>query len=453
MLLERRRTGKQRRTGETCPGTERTLSMTTTPERKPQQEPRPWPQRWQRFEHIAHSTPQIQFTALMGLVSDPQGLDASFDAQPGNKAAGVDGMRKAHYAEHLQERLQGLSQRLKQGAWRPAPVRRVYIPKANGGRRPLGIPSFEDRIVQDRLSRLLQAIWEPEFRDCSYGFRPGRNAHQALERLRQVLVGGATQWVVEADIQGFFDHVQHEHLMRFVGHRIKDRGVLRLIRRLLKAGVQHDGHWQATEAGTPQGGLVSPVLANIYLHYVLDTWFEKKFAAQCKGRATLVRYADDFVACFTHEGDARQFAQALIERLAQFGLQVEPSKTQLLAFGSKTQRAHAQPQRQVQACELECEQRHGASFNFLGFTHYMSRTRAGAYTVGRCTQRQRFARKLRQYADRLKALRVQGTDAMLRYTRQHLTGWMAYYAISGNLRSVRAYVYWASRHLSTPIEN
>jgi group II intron reverse transcriptase/maturase len=411
--------------------------MTTEPERNEQQSSmqEQWQQRFEGFEHVARGNPRLRFNALMGLVSNPHGLRISFEAQPGNKAAGVDGVRKTEYAQQLDERLQSLSRRLRTLGWRPHPARRVFIPKANGGRRPLGIPSFEDRIVQDRLARILQAIWEPEFRDCSYGFRPGKSAHQALGRLHQVLTSGATQWVVEADIQGFFDSVSHEQLMRFVQHRVSDRGVLRLIRRLLKAGVQHDGHWQASEMGTPQGGLVSPVLANIYLHYVLDLWFEKRFAAQCAGRATLVRYADDFVACFTHEADARHFAQALRERLAEFGLQVEPSKTALLAFGSNAAAAARATGTRV------------ASFNFLGFTHYVSRTRGGRFTVGRSTQRQRFARKLRSFADRLKALRFVGTLAMLRYARQHLAGHLAYYAVSGNLRAVRAYVFWASRHL------
>ena len=268
-----------------------------------------------RFTQWAQQEPQPRYNALMGMLTDPQGLRESFDKQPGNKAAGADGVRKADYAANVNSKLELLSGKLRSLSWRPSPARRVYIPKANGKVRPLGIPSFEDRIVQDRLAGILQAIWEPQFRDCSYGFRPQRNAHQALKRLGEIITNERTQWLVEADIKGFFDNVSHEWLMKFLAHRINDPVLLRVIRRLLKAGVLEDGQYQASEAGTPQGGLVSPVLANIYLHYVLDVWFEKRFARHCRGRARLVRYADDFVGCFTHEEDAQRFRQELIHGL------------------------------------------------------------------------------------------------------------------------------------------
>jgi RNA-directed DNA polymerase len=221
-----------------------------------------------RFTQWARESPQRQYTALMGMLCDPEGLNASFERQPSNKARGVDGMRKAEYAKGLTERLVDLSARLRRLGYRPQPVRRVYIPKASGkGRRALGVPCFEDRLVQDRASAILQAIWEPEFRDCSYGFRPERNAHQALKRLAEITTVKRTQWIVEADIKGFFDHVTHYHLRRFLAHRIADPCFLRIIDRFLKAGVLEDGVFSASVEGTPQGGLVSPVLANIYLHY------------------------------------------------------------------------------------------------------------------------------------------------------------------------------------------
>src|SRR5450631_409044 len=211
-----------------------------------------------RFTQWARESPQRQYNALMGMLFDPDGLSASFERQAGRKAPGVDGIRKADYAEGLEDRLLDLSARLRRLGYRPRPVRRVYIPKASGkGRRALGVPSFEDRIVQDRASRILQAIWEPEFRDCSYGFRPGRNAHQALKRLAEIITVERTQWIVEADIKGFFDHVTHSDLLRFLAHRIADRRFLRIIERFLKAGVLEDGVLSASEEGTPQGGLVS----------------------------------------------------------------------------------------------------------------------------------------------------------------------------------------------------
>lgn len=204
-----------------------------------------------RFTQWVREQPQRKYNALMGMLFDPQGLHASFERQAGSKAPGVDGMRKTAYAVGLPERLADLSVRLRRLGYRPKPVRRVYIPKANGGRRALGVPSFEDRLVQDRLSGILQAIWEPEFRECSYGFRPQRNAHQALKRLAEIITRGRTQWIVEADIKGFFDNVSHDHLRRFLVHRIADPRLLRIIERFLKAGVMEDGVISASDQGTP----------------------------------------------------------------------------------------------------------------------------------------------------------------------------------------------------------
>lgn len=389
-----------------------------------------------RFTQWAREAPQKRYTSLMGMLCDPAGLHASFERQPGNKAAGVDGMKKADYGVEVEARLTALATRLRRMAYRPQPARRVYIPKANGGTRPLGIPCFEDRIVQDRLAGILGAIWEPEFRDCSYGFRSGRNAHQALKRLGEIVTTSGTQWLVEADIKGYFNHVSHEWMMRFLAHRIADPNLVRVIRRFLKAGVMEDGVLQASEEGTPQGGLVSPVLANIYLHYVLDVWFEKRFAPACRGRAYLVRYADDFVACFTTEADARQFHEELIARLVQFGLEVEPSKTALIRFGGQAYKHSRQP-----------GQSKAATFNFLGFTHFVGRSRRGRFMVGRKTQRERMTKKLKDFGERLRKLRTQGGKAMMTYARQHLRGHLAYYAVSGNSRSLRQYFYAASRIL------
>ena len=390
-----------------------------------------------RFTQWARESPQRQYTALMGLLSDPEGLHASFERQAANKACGVDGMRKVDYAEGAEERLAELSARLRRLGYRPKPVRRVYIPKASGkGRRALGVPSFEDRIVQDRASQILQAIWEPEFRDCSYGFRPERNAHQALKRLAEIITVERTQWIVEADIKGFFDHVTHAHLLRFLAHRIADPRFLRTIRRFLKAGVLEDGVLSASEQGTPQGGLVSPVLANIYLHYVLDVWFEKRYAKSCRGKAGLVRFADDFVACFQREEDAKRFMLELNTRLAEFDLEAEPSKTAMFRFGD--------------AARARCKQdglRRPQCFTFLGFTHYVGRSRSGRFVVGRKTQGERIRKKLKALSTRLSRLRTQGGRAMMEYVRQHLQGHIQYFGVSGNSRSLRQYVYSARRLL------
>jgi group II intron reverse transcriptase/maturase len=216
------------------------------------------------FTQWARDNPQRKYNSLLGMLFDPDGLNESFERQAANKAPGVDGMRKADYGgDGLPERLNDLSARVRRLGYRPKPVRRVFIPKSNGGRRALGIPSFEDRIVQDRTSLILQAIWEPEFRECSYGFRPGRNAHQALKRLTEIIKIERTQWIVEADIKGFFDNVNHDHLRRFLAHRISDTRLLRIIDRFLKAGVLEDGVFNASEQGTPQGGLVTPLTQRI----------------------------------------------------------------------------------------------------------------------------------------------------------------------------------------------
>ena len=372
----------------------------------------------------------------MGILCDPEGLQESFRQQPNNKAPGTDGIRKADYTHGLEERLSTLSRQLRRLAYRPNPVRRVYIPKGDGKVRPLGIPCFEDRIVQDRLAGILQAIWEPEFRDCSYGFRPGRNTHQALKRLGQIITWEHTQWLVEADIKGFFNNVDHSWLMKFLEHRISDPVLLRIIRRFLKAGVMEDGMFYASESGTPQGGLVSPVLANIYLHYVLDLWFEKRFARSCRGRAELVRYADDFIACFTYEEDAKRFQKELSKRLAQFALEVEPSKTKMLRFGSQAKQ--------------ECARagiKHPPTFDFLGFTHYVTESRSKRFMVGRKTQGTRIQKKLKAVSIQLAQLRSKGGRAMMDYVKRHVQGHIAYYGVSGNSRSLKTYIYHISRLL------
>jgi len=376
-----------------------------------------------------------QFTALMGILCDPVELADSFKRVK-NKAPGIDGVRKPDYAVNLDEKLLNLSGKLKRLGYRPQPVKRVYIPKGRNERRPLGIPAFEDRIVQDRLSQIMQTIWEPEFLDCSYGFRPGRNAHQALRRISQIITCEQTQFVVDADIKGFFDNVDHDWMMRFIGHRIKDPKFKRIVHRFLKAGVMKDGVVYAVEEGTPQGGLVSPVLANIYLHYVLDLWFKKRFARQCPGKAFLVRYADDFVVCCQSEQAAKQFLDEVKERLAKFGLELSMEKTRIQRFGSGAKRN----------CHRDGDRR-PRTFNFLGFTHYVTKSRSGHFKVGRKTERGRFAKKLAALNVRMSQMRLAGGKAMMKYFVMHMRGHYQYYGVSDNLSSLRRYNYAASHIL------
>ena len=293
---------------------------------------------------------------------------------------------------------------------------------------PLGVPAFEDRIVQDRLSQILQAIWEPEFLDCSFGFRPNRGALNVLKRMDGILMKERTNFVFEADIKGFFNHVDHEWLLRFLKHRIKDERFVRTIQRFLKGGIMEDGVTRACEEGTPQGGLISPVLSNIYLHYVLDLWFERKFAKSCLGKAFLVRYADDFLVFFEYEQDALHFKDALCLRLRKFNLEIEPTKTQMLPFGVRNS-----------ACISRKERTSPRTFNFLGFTHFITRSRKGRLIVGRKTQRERMWRKLKELKIKIRELRTEGTHAMVDYMILHVRGHLAYYGVSGNMKSLERY--------------
>ena len=377
-----------------------------------------------RIAQRAREHPKEKFTSLMKRVTDSAVLRASYESLPGRKAPGIDGINKERYGEKLEENLTDLSARIRRMAYRPKAVRRVYIPKQNGGKRPLGIPAFEDRMVQDRMSQVLNAIWESEFRGCSYGFRRNRSAHGALRAVHEAFMREDMQYLVEADIKGFFNHVNHERLMQCLELRIADPRFLRLIRRFLKSGVIEDGAFTATEEGTPQGGLISPVLSNIYLHYALDLWFEKRFVKSCRGRARLIRYADDFIACFTSQEDAERFYRELPKRLAEFSLELEATKTKLMAFGSRQ----------------NLDKRSG-TLNFLGFTHYGTRSRKGRYKVGRKTEKARMRKKLKVASEKLQKLRPCGVKAMVRYIRQHLQGHMQYYGVSENSDSLREYLF------------
>lgn len=382
-----------------------------------------------RFTQGAKEKPQRRFTALMGLLAAVEGLADSFHRQPSRKAVGVDGVDKFAYAQKREANLADLSARLKRMGYRPKPSRRVYIPKTNGGKRPIGIPSFEDRLVEDRPSRILQGIWEPEFCECSYGFRPDRSAHEALARLDYIITMEKTQWLYEADLKNFFGSVSHKHLMRFIGHRIGDKNLLRLIRRFLKAGVLEDGATYAVEKGTPQGNLVSPVLSNIFLHYTLDVWFEQRFAKTCRGKAYLVRYAE-------WESDARAVEQALKERLTEFSLEVEPNKTALIRFGY--------------TAPLLCKKdgrRRTARLNLLGFTHYMRVRKNGYIQLCRKTRAGRLRRSLSELGARLSRLRLQGQQAMQQHVLLHLRGHRECFGINGNARSLNEYFFQVERIL------
>src|SRR5207253_3363477 len=308
---------------------------------------------------------KLKFVNLYYLMNEEL-LLLCFQRLSENKAAGIDKVTKEQYAEKLEANLKELVSRLQRMAYRPQPVRRVYIPKAGSQkRRPLGIPCLEDKLVQSALARILGAIYEADFIENSYGFRPGRSCHDALRELSQTVEWEGTNYIAEVDIKGFFDNVTHDWMMKMLGHRIADQRVLRLVKRFLKSGVMEQEQIRASDEGVPQGGSISPVLANVYLHYALDLWFEKVYRKSCKGKAKLIRYADDFVVCFQNREDATRFPAALAERLSKFGLEVEPTKTKVLEFGRDAERnARARGERP-------------GTFEFLGVTHYCSRTKDG----------------------------------------------------------------------------
>lgn len=389
-----------------------------------------------RIAEKASREPRFQFTSLFHLMNEEL-LLGCFERLRNDAAAGIDGVTKADYTANLAENLHDLVNRLHRMAYRPLPVRRVYIPKPGStNHRPLGIPALEDKLVQAGLVRILQAVYEQDFMDDSYGFRPNRGCHDALRALSRTVENRPVNWIVEADIRGFFDNVDHDRLMAFVAHRMGDQRIQRYIRRFLKAGIQEDGAWRASERGTPQGGVISPLLANLYLHYTLDLWFQRRFQRTCAGGARLIRYADDFVVCFQREDDARRFRLELEQRLEQFGLAVAPEKTKVIAFG-----AQAQQWAKAQGVKLE-------TFDFLGFTHYGSRSRNGKrFRMKRKTIGKRFTAKLKVYKEWLKANRTLPTPEILRKTAAKLRGHYAYYGVTDNIKRLQAFAYETQRML------
>ncbi len=390
----------------------------------------------QRIAKKASEDKQCQFTSLFHLMNKSLLLEC-FTALKGKAASGIDNITKEHYATDLEANLEKLVTRLHQMAYRPQPVLRVYIAKPGSDKqRPLGIPTLEDKLVQAGLVKILTAIYEQDFINDSYGFRPARGCHDALRALSQTVENHPVNTIVEADIKGFFDNVEQEQLMSFIKHRIADKRILRYIKRFLKAGIQEDGKHQATEIGTPQGGVISPLLANIYLHYTLDLWFEKRVKRECQGYARLIRYADDYVACFEQAADAKQFKADMETRLNQFHLEVAPEKTKLFEFGM-----FAKSKAKVRG-------ERAATFNFLGFTHYCSRSRDGSrFRMKRKTVSQRLSAKLVIFKEWLRANRTLPTVDILKITAAKLRGHFAYYGVTDNSRSINSFAFLVTRLL------
>ena len=380
-----------------------------------------------RVREVAERQKEARFTALLHHVTLDLLREAFLDLKR-RAAAGVDGVTWKDYAPDLEEKLQDLHARVHRGAYRAKPSRRVYIPKADGRQRPLGIAALEDKIVQRAVVEVMNSIYEVDFLGFSYGFRPGRNQYQALDALAVGILRKKVNWVLDADIRGYFDTIDHEWLMKFVEHRIGDRRVLRLIRKWLKAGVMEECEWRASEVGSPQGATVSPLLANIYLQHVFDLWIQWWRSRHARGKVIVVRYADDIVVGFQHRSDATRFRSELDARFAKFGLKLHPEKTRLLEFGRYA--AERRAERGVGKPE---------TFDFLGLTHICGRTRSGDFLLVRRTSRKRMAAKLRWVADELMRRRHLSIKKQGLWLQRVVGGYFLYHSVPTNVQTLQQF--------------
>jgi group II intron reverse transcriptase/maturase len=380
-----------------------------------------------RVRQAARKDRKQRFTALLHHIYDIERLRAAYLAVERGAAAGVDGETWQHYGESLEENLRDLSERLKRGAYRAKPVRRAYIPKVGkpGALRALGVPALEDKIVQRATVEMLNAIYEQDFLGFSYGFRPERGQHQALDALTVGLMTRKVNWVIDADIRAFYDTLERGWLVKFVEHRVGDQRVVRLIQKWLSAGVLEDGERIQTEAGTVQGSSISPLLSNIYLHYVFDLWVHRWRQKQARGHVIVTRFADDFIVGFEHRVEAEQFLAELRERFAKFGLELHPEKTRLLEFG----RHAAENRRRDGLGKPE-------TFNFLGFTHICGKTRKGRFTVLRRTMRQRLQAKLKEVKTELRRRMHEAIPVVGQWLRSVVAGHVRYYGVPMNSRAI-----------------
>lgn len=384
----------------------------------------------QRIAEAARRYPERAFTTLAHHI-DIDWLREAHRRTRKDGATGIDGQTASEYAANLDGNLQSLLDRFKSGAYRAPPVRRVHIPKGSDGKqtRPIGIPTFEDKVLQRAVTMLLEAIYEQDFLDCSYGFRPGRSAHQALEAVRDATMPVGGGWVLEVDIRKFFDSLDHGDLLEIVRRRVRDGVLLRIIGKWLNAGVMVEGSVEHPESGTPQGGVVSPLLANVYLHEVVDLWFRRDVLPRLKGRARLVRYADDMVLVFSREDDARRVFDVLPKRFGKFGLSLHPEKTRLIDFRRRDRGNPAGP----------------GSFDFLGFTHHWGTSLRGSWLVKQRTAKDRFSRALHRIRQWCRAHRHDPLRVQQQALAQKLRGHYGYFGVTSNYRALERF-YRETRH-------
>ena len=381
----------------------------------------------QRVGERAKEKKQEQFVNLLSHIKVPL-LREAYQRLEKNAAAGVDGETWAQYGENLDARLTALQDRVHRGSYHPLPVRRVHIPKTDGQTRPLGIPALEDKVLQQAVRMVLEPIYEADFLGFSYGFRPQRSQHKALDAL-YVALGVRSNWVLDVDIRSFFDTIDHGWLRTFIEHRIGDTRLVRLLLKWLKAGVMEEGKLRAVEAGTPQGGIISPLLANVYLHYALDLWVQQWRKQNARGEVRIVRYADDAVMCFEYEQDARAMHQALAERLAKFNLELHPDKTRLIRFGRFAQRdglavdGRARPE----------------TFDFLGFTHICARNAEGKFRLVRRTSRKKRVAKLAALKEEIERRKHHRVVEQYAWLNSVLRGHYNYYGVPGNSAALASF--------------
>ncbi len=369
----------------------------------------------------------LQFTSLAHLLN-AEFLKKCFYSLNRNKAKGQDNVSWNDYEENLDRNLKSLVERLKNKSFTPIPARRVYIPKENGKTRPLGISALENKIVERGIVCILESIYEQDFSDISYGFRPKRGCHQALKKMNDLIMFKPINHIVEADIKGFFDNVSHEHLMNFIKIRINDSSLLHLIGKFLKAGYVDDGMLVKTEMGTPQGSILSPILANIFLHYILDEWFDKTVKMHTRGFCEIIRYADDFVCVVQYQDDAERIEKAFKNRFNRYELEIHPDKSQRISFG------RYEPQ------NAKIQNRKSNTFDFLGFTHFCDKTRKGRFKLGRKTSKKKFGAKCKEMNTWLKKIRNKTkTKYWWKILESKLRGHYQYYGISGNYVSINSF--------------
>ena len=388
----------------------------------------------ERVRQAARQRKKEKFTALLHHVTTDL-LREAFYALKRKAAPGVDGLTWQDYEAELEDHLQDLHARVHRGAYRALPVRRRYIPKPGGKQRPLGIAALEDKIVQRAVVDVLNAIYEEDFLGFSYGFRPKRSQHDALDALAVGICKTSVNWILDADIRSFFDSISQTWLVRFLEHRIGDKRIIRLVRKWLKAGVLEDGEWNVSETGTPQGAVASPLLTNVYLHYVFDLWAERWRRNEARGNVIILRFADDIVVGFRHEADARRFWEAMRVRFEQFSLALHPDKTRLLEFGR-----HAAANRQQRGLGKP------ETFTFLGFIHICGKSRRGAFQLQRKTRGDRMRAKLREIKEQLRERMHEPIPEQGRWLKQVVTGFFAYHAVPTNAKALSAFRHYVTDH-------